>query len=260
MSTVLARMGDIFEGSAQVTVLPCSGKGTVSSAVRRWLTMFDIPSPKDIPSRPQFGEVSDLTPFKGEKSITTHIVFAASVLNDFSSLEIINKIAAKLGELTQTNADIRVIETPLLGTGAGGLKTEVAGKALYQGFKSTAHPDSTLYVFVFDRERQITLQTLFNNLVSVHRVESVDEVQSANWVYLAELHKLLMEHFDQGELKTLCLYMGVDYDILNGEGKANKARELVQYLERRGRITELKNEVTKQRPHISWPAISQAVK
>lgn len=164
MSNVLARMGDIFEGSAQVTVLPCSGKGTVSSAVRRWLAMFDIPSPKDISNQPAFGNISELIPFKGEKSITQYVLFAASVLNDFSSYEIIRKIAAQLGEITQINPNIRVIETPLLGTGAGGLKTEIAGKAFYEGFKSTATPDATLYVFVFDRERQIILQTLFNSL------------------------------------------------------------------------------------------------
>lgn len=172
MGNVLVRMGDIFEGSAQVTVLPCSGKGTVSSAVRRWLTMFDIPSPRDLPSQPQFGDVSELIAFKGEKSITKQVVFAASVLNDFSSFAIIKSIAAKLGELTQKNPDIRLIETPLLGTGAGGLKTEVAGKALYQGFKSTAHLDSTLYIFVFDRERQTALQTLFSDLDGNLTVES----------------------------------------------------------------------------------------
>ena len=164
MSTVLVRMGDIFEGSAQITVLPCSGKGTVSSAIRRWLTMLEIPAPTEIVSQPVFGSISEMIPFKGEKRITENIVFAASVLNDFSSFEIIKRIGAQLGKLTQVNTDIRVIETPLLGTGAGGLKTEVAGKALYEGFKSTAAPDAILYVFVFDSERQTTLQMLFNSL------------------------------------------------------------------------------------------------
>src|ERR1051325_10635986 len=166
MSNVLVRMGDIFEGSAQLTILPCSGKGTVSSATRRWLTMFGLPSPKDISSQPQLGEISGLIPFPGSQSITKYVVFAASVLNDFSSAEVIRKIAVRLGDLTQSNSDIRFVETPLLGTGAGGLKTEVAGKALYQGFKSSAHTDASLYIFVFDRERQTMLQTVFGNLES----------------------------------------------------------------------------------------------
>jgi hypothetical protein len=36
--------------------------------------------------------------------------------------------------------------------------TDAAGKALVEGFKSSAQPDSTLCIFVFDRERQKMLQ------------------------------------------------------------------------------------------------------
>lgn len=179
MSNVLVIMGDIFEGSAHLTVLPCSEKGTVSSATRRWLTMFGLPSPKDISSQLHRGEISDLIPFSGSQSITKYVVFAASVFNDLSSADSIREIATKLGNLTQSNSDIRLIETPLLGTGAGGLKTEVAGKALYQGFKSSAHPDATLYIFVFDRERQTTLQTLFSDLEGNMAIEPPSKAPSS---------------------------------------------------------------------------------
>lgn len=160
--SVLAVMGDIFEGSADLTVLPCSGKGTVSSATRRWLKMFSIPSPMEISSQPRFGDISDLINFPGDQRISRYVVYAASVLNDFSSAAIIRGIAAKLGGITQIHPEIRLIQTPLLGTGAGGLGTEVSGKAFYDGFRSTAHPDSTLHIFVFDRERQTTLQALID--------------------------------------------------------------------------------------------------
>jgi len=36
------------------------------------------------------------------------------------------------------------------------------------------------------------------------------------------------QHFDAEELRTLCADLCVDYDNLQGEGKAAKARELVQ--------------------------------
>ncbi|MFZ2359058.1 MAG: CHAT domain-containing protein [Anaerolineae bacterium] len=163
---VLAVMGDIFEGSADLTILPCSGKGTVSSATRRWLKMFCIPSPMEISSQPRFGDISDLINFPGDQRISRYVVYAASVLNDFSSAAIIRGIAAKLGSLTQIHPEIRLIQTPLLGTGAGGLGTEVSGKALYDGFRSTAHPDSILHIFVFDRERQTTLQALIDEMTS----------------------------------------------------------------------------------------------
>jgi hypothetical protein len=88
---------------------------------------------------------------------------------------------------------------------------------------------------------------------------SVEETGSANRLYLTQLHSLLLKHFSQGELKTLCFYLDVDYDTLNGEGKANKARELVQHLERCGRLADLRNEVVKQRPHVLWPEIPQDI-
>ena len=76
--------------------------------------------------------------------------------------------------------------------------------------------------------------------------------QGSDQSYLKKLHQFLLRHFDEEELKTLCLNLGVDYDGLPSTGKTGKARELVLYLERHGRITELKNEVIRQRPRVSW--------
>jgi hypothetical protein len=67
-----------------------------------------------------------------------------------------------------------------------------------------------------------------------------------------ELYRILIERFSDGELRTLCFGLGVDYENLPGEGKADKARELIAYLERRRNITQLV-EIGKQlRPDISW--------
>jgi hypothetical protein len=63
-------MGDIFEGGADLTVLPCSAKGTVSSATRRWLTLFDIPSPQDLGLSLQLGGISEPILFQKHKYIT----------------------------------------------------------------------------------------------------------------------------------------------------------------------------------------------
>lgn len=65
---------------------------------------------------------------------------------------------------------------------------------------------------------------------------------------LAELHQFLDTSFNEEELKTLCLYLQVDYDNLPTIGKSNKARELVTYLARRGRLAELQPAITAQRP------------
>ena len=57
--------------------------------------------------------------------------------------------------------------------------------------------------------------------------------------HLIKLHRILADRFSKGELRTLCFTLGVDYDDLPGEGKSDKARELIVYLEHRGRIPEL---------------------
>jgi outer membrane protein assembly factor BamB len=65
-----------------------------------------------------------------------------------------------------------------------------------------------------------------------------------------QFHTLLVEHFDEQELRTLCFALNVDYDDLPVSGKANKARELIIYLERRGRLGELLYLCQQERPHL----------
>jgi hypothetical protein len=66
------------------------------------------------------------------------------------------------------------------------------------------------------------------------------------------LRQLLMKHFNAEELRTLCFDLGEDYDDLPGEGKANKARELIGHLERCNRIPELVEICSELRPNVSW--------
>ncbi len=70
--------------------------------------------------------------------------------------------------------------------------------------------------------------------------------------YLTRLRQILDTRFDLEELRTLCSDLGVDYDSLPGEGKAAKARELVNYLERHDRISDLVELGKQIRPGLSW--------
>ena len=49
----------------------------------------------------------------------------------------------------------------------------------------------------------------------------------------------MLARFGEGELKDLCFDLGIDYEDLPGQGKADKARELVAHCERRDRFAEL---------------------
>ena len=66
------------------------------------------------------------------------------------------------------------------------------------------------------------------------------------------LRQTLTTRFNEEELRTLCFELAVDYDDLPGRGKAAHARELIVYLERRGRISELIEAGRRLRPDIAW--------
>ena len=71
---------------------------------------------------------------------------------------------------------------------------------------------------------------------------------------LTQLRRLLVQFFDAGELRTLCFDLAVDYESLPPGGKADKARELLAYLDRHSRVPELLALGRRQRPDVPWPA------
>jgi hypothetical protein len=58
----------------------------------------------------------------------------------------------------------------------------------------------------------------------------------------------LTQRFDWSELQELCLYLDVDFDLLAGQGKTAKARELIRYFERAGKLDMLVALIESQRP------------
>jgi len=71
-------------------------------------------------------------------------------------------------------------------------------------------------------------------------------------VQRAQIRETLDTFFDDGELRTLCFDLGIDYDNLPGDGKADKARELVSYCERRGEVVTLFQAIYRRRPNAFW--------
>lgn len=155
--------GNIFEGGAHLTVLPASAKGTISSSCRRWVELFDLLAPP-FEKKVIHGGLSEVFAFP-QPQVSEKYCFAYSVFNDRSTPEILSEIGRGLGTLTQQREAIRIVQTPLLGTGAGRLKNEVAAKALIKGFSETAHSDASLCIFVYDSERYKSLQKLLQGVL-----------------------------------------------------------------------------------------------
>lgn len=73
------------------------------------------------------------------------------------------------------------------------------------------------------------------------------------------LRKLIIAHFNEGELRDLCFDLGIDYENLPAQGKSDKARELVAYTMRYRRTSELVTLCRQLRPAVDWPSVGQAV-
>ena len=73
-----------------------------------------------------------------------------------------------------------------------------------------------------------------------------------------QLHQFLVNHFDLDELETLCLHLKIKYDDLGGKGLTGKARELVLYAERHGRLVDLRAVLGQLRPDIYRTAFGEA--
>ncbi len=72
----------------------------------------------------------------------------------------------------------------------------------------------------------------------------------------SQLRRILVDHFDADELKTLCFELQIEYDDLLGTSRAGKARELITYLERRDRLPEVVKIGKAMRPNAPWESLS----
>jgi hypothetical protein len=71
-------------------------------------------------------------------------------------------------------------------------------------------------------------------------------------VNVAALRQGLVDYFNLEELHDLCNDLGLDYEDLPGQGKSAKARELISYMQRRGRMADLLNRCQVLRPLVAW--------
>jgi hypothetical protein len=66
---------------------------------------------------------------------------------------------------------------------------------------------------------------------------------------LPQLRDFITRNFNDSELRDLCFDLGIEYENLGGDNKAAKARELVAYCQRHGRLIELEGTCRRLRPN-----------
>ena len=68
---------------------------------------------------------------------------------------------------------------------------------------------------------------------------------------LTKLLSIVDDHFNREDIKTLCFDLGIDFDNLAGDTKEGKARELIWYMKRDGRLPQLIQYIREKRPLLS---------
>ena len=58
-------------------------------------------------------------------------------------------------------------------------------------------------------------------------------------IHPTQLYRLVDQHFNEEELRTLCFDLDESYDNLGGRGKAANVRELVELLQCQQRLPDL---------------------
>lgn len=209
--TVKLRLGDMFDGPADLVVLPCSTSGTITGFVARRLVRYSIPHPR---IGMGLGEV-EIMPFEGAEDIAQFVAFAASVHGNSSSLKALQSIGRALGTFTAETPAVKYVAAPLLGAGAGGIRSELVAGALGEGFSATAAPDATMVIHVLHGEvydRLKSNRTMIkgkpkeSTRVFISHTSKTDE--AVEWV--KELALYLIDHGIQARLDRFHLRHGMD--------------------------------------------------
>ncbi len=77
--------------------------------------------------------------------------------------------------------------------------------------------------------------------------------------YLSQMYRLLLDHFNEEDLRTLCFEIGLEYEDLGARGRANNARELIVVAARQEIFADLLVAAQKMRPRVIWPDMPEGV-
>ena len=145
---VQLQLGDLFESTADILVIPCSTAGTMSAPFRNGFAKLGISS-LALPER-KLGLLEDFTnEIPVLRNIPQRFLFAVSVDNQSSNYGAIEQISFSLALKTK-EAGVNNIACPLLGTGAGGLAPQEVFRIIKETFERNASPESRLTIIIFE--------------------------------------------------------------------------------------------------------------
>lgn len=73
----------------------------------------------------------------------------------------------------------------------------------------------------------------------------------------SDLRQTLVDSFNESELRDIAFDLGIDYEIISGLSKRDKARELIVHVQRHGRLRELIDMIVYLRPNLALLQLQQ---
>lgn len=141
---VRLRLGNLFDGPSDLIVLPCNTHGGVTHFVKKSLECYDLPWPESM----SVGKV-DIMPLTGAENVAQYVAYAASVEDGRTTPEsAVESIGEHVGSFAASVEAVRSIAVPLVGAGAGGLRSELVVSALRRGFLARAPDGSVMTIHI----------------------------------------------------------------------------------------------------------------
>lgn len=110
--------------------------------------------------------------------------------------------------------------------------------------EQVAHFEHTVIELVLQRHRDIPQQ------IAQARLERPQQNLPIRFETVRGLQDILSQNFDKAELEGLCFELQIEYEELRGQRRSEKARELIAYFQRHGRLPELQDAIQTHRPHL----------
>lgn len=235
---------DLFSQSTDIVVLPCSRSGTISDSIAAQIEKHDIPRTR---WRKELGEI-EIIQLSPDNSYAKYVCWAASVAATYSTLAALRTIGRDVAQVAESRRNIRIVSSPLLGTGFGGVDKLKSALALAEGFVSAGTKGVVLRLHVLDESCSDEIQR-FLDCAQANFV-TVPETVELGGHQLQDCNNALLSAFDNFELKQLVKYeLDENLDALTG-GTTLKEKifELTLWAERHGKLAELIRGAVKLNP------------
>jgi hypothetical protein len=254
------------------------GEEFVRDLLRLEAANLDLEDDADVEHLRQYVWRSEMTCWRLSQNDSSRFEAAVHALSSFELLDLaedVKRTATKLPFLGAWNSDLREeVETILnraysLDSVSSTVMREIEDLASLLSFVEldphTASPRSIghqpkLQFGGSTALRQFDIYLGYNRndtSAAIELAQKLEDYGFSVWKvsrddHAVKLRRAIAERFDLEELRTLCFDLKIDYDNLPGEGKSNRARELVAFLNRCNRIPDLISYGKQHRPDVVW--------